>query len=336
MSAISGIVKGFQVVIDGTKIVSDVHKLVHANQDRSRRSISVAMRTLAYSAGLFVLAKSGETTNKTLAKVKHFEAGMLLCDATFNPVQEYLLSAERSWTGFFETVLAAPYAAVIRANTESAVFENRHLLTLPDEQRKVSFLNDDHHSIEQREISKAECQANIERAESAIPALNMIEIGLKLRVGSLVKSGFVGLYQKIIDDIARRQIDLQIAGNRLADIQLNNLSYIPEQLYDDQVFSRYECAITAAPIRDPVCDSNGVTLYERAAILSWIDIHHTSPITRSPLVAHQLLERPALRALIDARLQFHQQRIDNAMEQGLIAPAPPAEQAVADLENINY
>ncbi|CAM9747123.1 unnamed protein product [Chrysoparadoxa australica] len=51
-------------------------------------------------------------------------------------------------------------------------------------------------------------------------------------------------------------------------------------------------------MRDPVSDAEGNT-YERAAIIEWLASHATSPITRSPLSADELVPNRALREAIE-------------------------------------
>jgi hypothetical protein len=58
------------------------------------------------------------------------------------------------------------------------------------------------------------------------------------------------------------------------------------------------CPITHMPMQDPVVDPEGNT-YERAAITRWLQTHATSPVTRAPLIVHQLVPNRALRTVID-------------------------------------
>lgn len=53
------------------------------------------------------------------------------------------------------------------------------------------------------------------------------------------------------------------------------------------------CPITQEVLRDPVIDPSGHT-YEKSAILDWLKNHNTSPITRTPLRAEQLVPNRAL------------------------------------------
>lgn len=83
---------------------------------------------------------------------------------------------------------------------------------------------------------------------------------------------------------------------------------IPIELEEDPVFSRYQCDhLSYCPIRDPVAEvtPDGVTkYYERDQILKSLEEYPgISPATRLPLTADQLVEKPALKALIEHRLK---------------------------------
>ena len=110
------------------------------------------------------------------------------------------------------------------------------------------------------------------------------------------------------------------------------ISEIPEAWYSDAVFSRYNCVITQAPIRNPVADPNGVQLYEKAAIIKWLRDRGTSPMTRRPTHESNLLPRPHLRALIDHRLAFQKEYNGTRLQD------PPNQelQERADQENPSY
>ena len=53
------------------------------------------------------------------------------------------------------------------------------------------------------------------------------------------------------------------------------------------------CPITQEVLREPVIDYEGNT-YEKSAILNWLKINNTSPITRNPLRPDQLVPNRAL------------------------------------------
>lgn len=59
----------------------------------------------------------------------------------------------------------------------------------------------------------------------------------------------------------------------------------------------FQCPITREIMYDPVLDTEGNT-YERAALLTWLSDHRTSPISRQPLTARTVTPNNALRETI--------------------------------------
>lgn len=96
---------------------------------------------------------------------------------------------------------------------------------------------------------------------------------------------------------------------------LLNLNDIPDPLHGDVVLRQYMDPIMYTPIRDPVADPTTVNaagkmqIYDRAAILRWLSSHNTSPLTGLLLRADQLVERPALKAMIESRLKMHEDKL---------------------------
>ena len=109
------------------------------------------------------------------------------------------------------------------------------------------------------------------------------------------------------------------------DLDLIHYPNIPLPLHGDQVFRQYICPITQAPIRDPVRDpTNGMTLYERTAIVAWLQQDRDnpqSPMTRLPLQVEQLQEVPLVRNIINSRLLEYQERLTHFIEELAEEPA---------------
>jgi len=72
----------------------------------------------------------------------------------------------------------------------------------------------------------------------------------------------------------------------------------PRRNPEDAFPASFYCMITHCVMDDPVMDPSGHT-YERSAIMSWLQEHHTSPITREPLEEGQLISNRALRDAIE-------------------------------------
>lgn len=102
----------------------------------------------------------------------------------------------------------------------------------------------------------------------------------------------------------------------LTRCNISDLPDIPEELHEDTQLRNYTCPITCAPIRDPVRDPNGRTLYERRAIYGWLRERLTSPVTRAQLLRSDLQELPRLKEFIEDRLKMHEARLKIVAEKG--------------------
>ncbi|CAB9513985.1 U-box domain-containing protein [Seminavis robusta] len=66
---------------------------------------------------------------------------------------------------------------------------------------------------------------------------------------------------------------------------------------DDKIPRAFICPLTLNVMQDPVMDAYGST-YERSAIVEWLAVNNTSPVTRQPLAKDHLVPNRALRDLI--------------------------------------
>jgi len=99
----------------------------------------------------------------------------------------------------------------------------------------------------------------------------------------------------------------------------------------------YYCPITLDIMSRPVIDPDGNT-YERRAILGWIRVHGTSPLTRSALTSDQLRGNNALEELIDAEVnkaddsihpsirRWKESRKEEEDEENMLADLPSREE----------
>ena len=91
---------------------------------------------------------------------------------------------------------------------------------------------------------------------------------------------------------------------------------IPDPLRDDQVLSYFTCRLTMLPILHPVMIAGQQNVYyERSAIEAWIQSAQAFPVTEQPLSRDQVIEVPAVQAVIDHRLRFHQNRLESFMNE---------------------
>jgi Hint-domain/U-box domain/von Willebrand factor type A domain/VWA / Hh protein intein-like len=69
-----------------------------------------------------------------------------------------------------------------------------------------------------------------------------------------------------------------------------------------QIPDSYRCPIGTNIMRDPVIDPTDGKTYDRANLIQWLVTNRTSPQTRQPLTAAQLIPNRALKDVIDAAL----------------------------------
>lgn len=112
------------------------------------------------------------------------------------------------------------------------------------------------------------------------------------------------LFAERIGQEARGSPDPAPSSQQQPIRDVSELPTVPVQLHQDIVLSQRTCPITLTPIRFPVGDPNGSTIYERASIEKWIEEHGTSPVTRAPLDRSALVPQPVLQQVINNRLAF--------------------------------
>jgi len=79
--------------------------------------------------------------------------------------------------------------------------------------------------------------------------------------------------------------------------RLQLIEPVAEDDANDDIPKAFQCPITREVMFDPVLDSEGNT-YERAALLTWLSDHHTSPVSRQPLSQRTITPNNALRETI--------------------------------------
>lgn len=84
---------------------------------------------------------------------------------------------------------------------------------------------------------------------------------------------------------------------------------IPRRFYQEPAFN-HRCPITGLPIRHPVVDPLTHVPYERAALERWIEIYHTSPLTKTPLKKADLIFLAEEEEQINHRLGELQREVD--------------------------
>ena len=158
-----------------------------------------------------------------------------------------------------------------------------------------------------RPIDLQECLDNIQASNNIISSAISLDFSARI----------VELYESLTKSVRINPV-IAAMPQLNEEINLRALNRIPEVLQQDQVFRTFTCAITHECIRHPVKDPNGITYYERDAILAWINQRGTSPVTGLPLGQDQLIEAPAVSALINRRLDHYQERLDRLI--AMVAP----------------
>lgn len=362
---VSGTCQVVRIIVDGAKFVESVRKVATTSLSPSDSQLlrigtvvlhGITFATNTAGAGASCFGASA----KTLDTIKSVEFSSQLCNTPLQMVSAMNRFADgtTSVCEMIEEGFIVPFSSLVRIGIEKEMYYNKHLLSLsPEELAKIRepIYNDDYENPEiigWKQVTAEECQDRLQNAEASRPYADVVEImaktGLVSRTGDKVVQTYQAVYNQFMG-VAPAPVGgmppvIAVAPAVVVpdplDVDLTQLTYIPTALHNDTVFSKYTCAITLLPIRDPVQDPttgpHAKTLYERSALVQWLNVHHTSPTTHAPLYVHQLVSAVALKMLIDARLQFHNLRIQQAIQQGLILVPPAPLALAAQVENPNY
>lgn len=258
-----------------------------------------------------------------LLTVKMIDVVIRICNCFLHVVLEGMrFFHESSLLQYLERAIVLPVISLLRAQNEMGIYRDLSFLELPPErQAQLTHLVEvgeppfaSH--LERRPFSVREIEALLVAHEAVAPTLAIIEVGVYLGIVSRFLQGLHSLF-KWLEHIYHRICHYDTLERELArahaiiedPLNLLRLPVIPQELHADPVLSQHTCPITLYPIRDPVGDPNGITIYERTAILEAIRQQGRSPITRAPLGIHQLREQPELKNSIDRRLQWYSERL---------------------------
>jgi hypothetical protein len=336
------------------RIVCDASDIFQSLQTSSQQGDDTPSSLKAANIGTRILILCLNTTElgctacnsseKTLTTIKVAEMASRTVDVSLSTITAiFQAGVNDSPLKALQTMLI-PMAGLLRSGCEMQALTEEAFLKLSDEElakaKRPVYEEDYNHNFKLvgfKEVTREECQQILGNARRFSIASNVVEAAVKSGAISSVPSGIsaaargVGqLYNRLAAALQARQ-----AAEDIDPFYLRGLATIPEALHDDPVFNRYTCAITHAPCRFPVGDPNGITLYERAAIQTWLNNFPRSPMTQQPLRAHQLVPKPAIQALIDHRLQYHEDRLRLHVQLGFGEPANPAIQQAANIEAPN-
>lgn len=85
---------------------------------------------------------------------------------------------------------------------------------------------------------------------------------------------------------------------------VDTMSAVPDEIQEDAFFQENTDPISCEPLFDPVADRNNPKhIYERASIVTWLQTHQTSPMTRQPMTVHDLVAVPELKDAINKKIE---------------------------------
>lgn len=254
-------------------------------------------------------AKLVGASNSTLQGIKLIEVGAKIAElyvnfkqTPFEPVRRPVL------LNFLINKIAAPVASLSRLVGEFAMYGQKAYLDMsPDELAKQCRQETCETGLKNIPITRKECEEELQDIEKELHSAIVAEMLLKSY--TLFSTGtYRELGEMLVELAAKCGL-----GEARDQFDVLALSFIPEALHEDPVFEAHVCPITLAPIRHPVGDPNGITIYERDAILNVIALQGRSPITRLPLHVQDLVPQPELQLEIDNRLRFHEVLIRQEM-----------------------
>lgn len=235
-----------------------------------------------------------------------------------------------------EKGLASPISGFIGTAAEASAYYEKHFIDMSPEEREQATrpvyeydsVNETFEVVGYKPVSLEECQKNLEMLQTLSAVSGCVKVAAELEVIGKTYKEAKSLYEKLAlflgqhgNRIPRVQRPLERASapqNEVSpkeneDIQerlsLRDLAIIPSALHQDELFKQFICPITNLPIRHPVGDPNGRTVYERSAILAWLMVRSVSPVTGKSLTPADLQERPALELMINRRLQAHEEKL---------------------------
>lgn len=330
INAVCGIVRASCEVVD---VIKDTYNICTQPADLLALRVARIFTRLAglTAYGCEIGALNSDASNSTLFAIKASEVVVRVIDV---PVQVGLVTAEMMQQDmpsleFIEKAVLQPALSMMRAKNEMLIYQEKNFLSMSPKQQatqtrlvevKSGFMTT---QLVPMPITVEESQKILTQCENEAPSLNVAEAivktGLASKLSEATAKGF-----EFCEDIYARLSTYDALVNRLQAVNaraedpfnLLALDSIPTELHGDRVFRELICPITLNPIRHPVGDPNGITVYERSAIETQIRLQERN-IYHEPLCEEQLVEKPQLVERINDRLQFHMQRLRQYAAAGL-------------------
>jgi U-box domain. len=361
-------IKGALAAIEASLAVNELLKRSEENEGKALQTASAVNKLvlLGFSIGE-IGALLGGASSSSLMHLKSWEllprgaelpieAGKYIVKLTKDPsVENHIQLVEKG--------LIAPISGFIGTLADASAYYEKHFIEMsPEEREQATRPVYEYDSFEEsfvltgyKPVNLEECQKNLAMLQNLSSASGCVRISAELEIiGNSYKSAkslygqlalFFERHGERISSFQHRCKEAPIQQNETPkekeedlqeNISLRALPFIPSPLHQDEVFKQYICPITQLPIRHPVGDPNGCTVYERSAILAWLMIQSVSPITKEPLTPDKLIERPALELLINRRLQEHEEKLwayvaSSPQLQEQLSSPPPSE-LIQDVE----
>ncbi len=118
---------------------------------------------------------------------------------------------------------------------------------------------------------------------------------------------------KRIEEIRKKQEDARMKAELEMESSRVETKFLQDQIRAvDEMLKTYECPISCELVKDPVTAEDGHT-YERAAIESWLEDHHVSPMTRAPIGRNLLPNHKAHTAVME--LTENKRKLEERLKQ---------------------
>ncbi len=306
-----------RLVVNGVDLVANVCELAAkpnlTNCQKVDRVTKIALNTLALgSAGSAVLGAPLEVQTG-------FVATELLGNIVAVPASVFSLIAEceerncYTWkeVGRCIELMGVRALRALRLTLEMDALGEKKYLALSDEERakavrpvyKMEGSGDDARLVHigDKPVDKNECERNLKHSSSAAYGVGIAEHLGQAQLPSKVLSSVICMVASFVSHV--REERHRARREHEHELPLAEREAIPEEFEGDAILSQFICLITRAPIRHPVIDPNTGTMYEQAAIEEWIDLHHTSPLTRSHLEREDLVPARDVQEIIDNQLR---------------------------------
>ena len=305
--------RGVRLICEAAALYNKVGRLV-SDPDASTtdKTVSVGSSILILGLGLSecgVLAHGG--SNKTLSAIKITEVCARAVDVPIKLLDEMANPNSTMLTAVEKGVLA-PVSSLIRSVLEANGYQFQVFLEMtPEELSRVQIpiieyvgsFDGAPDIIGYKGITREEVQAFLKSTERDVQIASVAELVLKTSPISTTEL----LYTHLAKWLKTK------APQQGEPPSLLSLPTIPQALHNDEIFKRYRCSVTLQPLRYPVGDKNGQTLYEKSVIVALLQQNPISPVTGQTHTVAELVPKPALQKLIDKQLAFHQDRL-NAFE----------------------